>query len=166
MSAPEHDDIKKEGTLTNYYQIVHYLLETHVTDDITAKAEAAIMNYKQPKNICAVCYSETLRKTALTHEKITMSQDFGVFSERDYNTRSVSLQEISGAPTWMPLYRNLQVVLPLSSSRKEGSNSHSINSHADNRSRRKRLRNTNQGNLWNVMMTISSKPYSEFSSSS
>lgn len=60
MSTTESNTIDKEGILTTHWQVFNYVLEAYTTDDVIAEAESDIMNYKQPKNMSAVCYSETL----------------------------------------------------------------------------------------------------------
>lgn len=40
----------QEGKLTLYCQVVNYLLRIYATDDIMAKVDAEIVNFKQPDN--------------------------------------------------------------------------------------------------------------------
>lgn len=60
MSATEENGAHEKWKLITYRQSVSYLFDTYRTDDIIAEAEADVINYKQPGNMYAVYYSETL----------------------------------------------------------------------------------------------------------
>lgn len=54
------DELQKEGRLTTNCRVVSYLLTICVTDNVLAKAEAAINNFKLLEWMYAVCSSENL----------------------------------------------------------------------------------------------------------
>lgn len=47
MHTTKDDEPHKEGELTSYSQVVSYLLPTSATNDMIAKVEAKITNFKQ-----------------------------------------------------------------------------------------------------------------------
>lgn len=46
MRATEDNNAPKEVTLTSFFQVVNYRLENYAAEDVDAKAEADIINYK------------------------------------------------------------------------------------------------------------------------
>lgn len=55
----------QEEYLTSYFEVISYLLSTYATDDKLADADAEIIKCKQPQDLNAVDYLQSLRKRAL-----------------------------------------------------------------------------------------------------
>lgn len=60
----------QEGMLISFCQVVSYILSTYATDDIIAEVDADIINYKQPKDLHAVDYSQALWTEALRRGRV------------------------------------------------------------------------------------------------
>lgn len=60
VSATENGYPQKERKYTKYCQVVNHLLAVHATDDVKAKEEAEIKNFKELECKSAVRYSEVL----------------------------------------------------------------------------------------------------------
>lgn len=54
MSITEDSDAHGERKSSTYGEVGNYLLETYVAKDVTAEAEAGIMNIMQPGNMYGV----------------------------------------------------------------------------------------------------------------
>lgn len=65
MRATENDDPQKERKLTTYSQVGSSLIATYATEDVIAKEEAEITNFKKPEHMSAVRYLEVLFENAL-----------------------------------------------------------------------------------------------------
>lgn len=55
--AIEDNNTHKEGIMTIYCQVVHYLIKIYGTDYVIAKDDADIETYKQAGNVPTVCSS-------------------------------------------------------------------------------------------------------------
>lgn len=56
----EKKNYRQQDKLATYRQVVNYLLETYVTDDVIADAEAEITKFKKPVENFAIQYSQAL----------------------------------------------------------------------------------------------------------
>lgn len=70
MSATVDYEAHIEKASDNYCKVSKYSLETYVAESFIAKAEADIMNYKQPGSMSTVCCSNYFSKTSLRRERV------------------------------------------------------------------------------------------------
>lgn len=83
MSDIEDSNTQKQKTLTDYCQVVNYLLETYASNDVFAKAEAEIMNYKQAEHQSRVWFSKTFWDKRKDLDGSSINQYSTVCSRKD-----------------------------------------------------------------------------------
>lgn len=64
LSSKSHKH-SKELRLTSYSEVISYILETYVTDEIIAEMSDEFLRLKQLSNMMAMDYAEALWNTAL-----------------------------------------------------------------------------------------------------
>lgn len=81
---------QKEGALTTYWEVVHYLLKIYATDDVIAEPDAKIVRLTQPLkrrqssmlNVFELRFCVAIESTKTTYSKETLTKGFMIPSGR------------------------------------------------------------------------------------